>query len=93
MQVLSRLDEDPGVFLEQTQEFIFLFGRKMFPDQEISIRIVVITEVAHIPGNEEGNHEEKNTDQAPAFHLQYLFGGFNPETLCTAHPFFAFRLV
>jgi hypothetical protein len=90
-EVLSRRHETPGVFFEQTQEPIFLFSRKMFPDQEISIRIVAITEVGHIPGNEEGYGEEKNTDKAPAFHLPYLFRGFKPAALCTTYPFFAFR--
>jgi len=42
LRVLSRLDEDPGVFLKKTQETIVLFGRKMFPDQEINIRIGII---------------------------------------------------
>lgn len=52
MDVLSRRDKNPGVFLEQTQETLILFGGKVFPDQEINIRIVVIIEVGHIPRNE-----------------------------------------
>ena len=33
LAVLSRLAEAPEVFLEQTQEAIFIFGRKMLADQ------------------------------------------------------------
>ena len=42
MQILSRMDVDPGVFLEKIQETIVLFGRIMFPHQEINIRIGVV---------------------------------------------------
>ena len=52
LDVLPRRYEEPGVFLEQTQETLILFGGKMFPDHEISFRIVVIIEVGHIPRNE-----------------------------------------
>lgn len=33
LDVLSRRYENPGIFLEKTQETIFIFGRKMFPHQ------------------------------------------------------------
>ncbi len=91
LQVLSRLDEDSGIFFEQTQEPIFLFGGKMFPDQEINILIVVRIKVSDIPGNEEGYGEEKNTDKALAFHLPHLFREFKRAALCTTYLFFAFR--
>ena len=93
LEVLSRLDEDPGFSLKKTQETIILFGRKMFPDQEINIRIRVIIKVAYIPGNEEGYGQEKCTYKAPAFHFRYLFREFTPAAICPTYPFWAFRLV
>lgn len=41
----------------------------MFPDQEIGIGIVVKIKIANIPRNEERYREEKNTNNAPTFHL------------------------
>ena len=76
LDMLSRRNEGPGVFLEQPQETIFLFGRKMFPDQEINFRIVVVIEVGHIPRNEEGYSKEKNTEITATFHLKFFLGDF-----------------
>ena len=66
--------ENPGVLFEQTQEPIFRFGRKMLPNQEISIRIVIMGKVGQIPRNEERYSEEKNAENALALHLKYLWG-------------------
>jgi hypothetical protein len=49
---------DARVFLEQNQKALFIFRREIFSDLKLDSRIVVIIQVGHIHGNEEGHQKE-----------------------------------
>jgi hypothetical protein len=50
-----RIIEDPSILFDDGQKIFVIFGGEVLSGQEIDVFVVVVIEVGHIHGNEEGD--------------------------------------